>query len=112
MPRDRHMSIRRPSHVIVLIVALLAQLAFIEDAVPFELLGQQGRLEVVEVIDELRKEGMTILVVSSDIDEVLLIADRVLVMRKRKSVGVLEGANITHGSLLRLAFGEAPDEAA
>jgi ribose transport system ATP-binding protein len=71
-----------------------------------------ARAQLYEVIDELRKEGMTILVVSSDIDEVLLIADRVLVMRKRKSVGVLEGANITHGSLLRLAFGEAPDEAA
>jgi ribose transport system ATP-binding protein len=69
-----------------------------------------ARAQIYEVIDELQDGGMTVVVVSSDIDEVLLIADRVLVMRKRKSVAILEGADINHDALLRFAFGEDRNE--
>lgn len=65
-----------------------------------------ARAQIYEVIDELRRNGMTVIVVSSDIDEVLLIADRVLIMRERRSLGVVHGDAMTHENLLRLAFGE------
>ena len=65
-----------------------------------------ARVELYGVIDELRAHGAAVLLASSDLDEVVRLADRVLVMREGRSVALVERDEITHDGLLRLAFGE------
>jgi simple sugar transport system ATP-binding protein len=41
-----------------------------------------------------RRRGAAILVVSSDLDEILLLSDRIMVMFNGQSMGILEAADI------------------
>jgi ABC-type sugar transport system ATPase subunit len=46
---------------------------------------------------------MAIVVVSSDLPEVLTLAHRIVVFREGRTVGVLDGATATEEEILRLA---------
>jgi ABC-type sugar transport system ATPase subunit len=54
-----------------------------------------ARAEIYGVIDDLAAKGTAVLVISSDIQEVLLLADRVLVMQTGSVVAELTGADRT-----------------
>jgi rhamnose transport system ATP-binding protein len=54
-----------------------------------------ARAEIYGVIDDLAAQGAAVLVISSDIQEVLLLADRVLVMQTGSIVAELTGADRT-----------------
>jgi ABC-type sugar transport system ATPase subunit len=59
-----------------------------------------------EIHERVRKEaarGMGCLLISSDLPEVLVLADRVLVMREGRVRGVLEAAQANEESVMRLA---------
>ncbi len=60
---------------------------------------------IYDLLVELASEGMAILAVSSEIDEVLGIAHRIVVMREGRVVAQLDGSTATDAELMRHAFG-------
>lgn len=62
-----------------------------------------AKTEVHELIRELAREGTAILVISSDLPEVLAVADRILVMREGRIAGELSGADATEEKIMRYA---------
>jgi ABC-type sugar transport system ATPase subunit len=61
-----------------------------------------AKVEVFEVMDELARAGAAILMVSSEMQELLQVADRILVMRQGRISGELPG-NSTQEEIMRLA---------
>ena len=66
-----------------------------------------AKAEIHRRIRALADGGMAILVISSELPEVLSLADRVLVMRQGALVGELSGADVSQESILRLALPQA-----
>ncbi|MBT2916428.1 ATP-binding cassette domain-containing protein, partial [Vibrio anguillarum] len=63
-----------------------------------------AKSEIYELIFKLAENGVTVLVVSSDMPEVLGIADRLLVMKDGKVTGELTRTEFNEQSALRLAM--------
>ena len=61
-----------------------------------------AKVEVFELMDELARAGAAILMVSSEMQELLQVADRILVMRQGRISGEL-GAGATQEEIMRLA---------
>ena len=66
-----------------------------------------AKAEIHTIIRELAAEGMAILLVSSDLPEVLAMSDRVLVMREGRQMGVLDRESATQEAVMSLATGNA-----
>lgn len=64
-----------------------------------------GRAEIYALIDQLAAAGHAIVVVSSDLPEIIALSDRVLVMRAGRVVAEHTGAEITEESLVASAMG-------
>jgi rhamnose transport system ATP-binding protein len=60
---------------------------------------------IYDLVDELREQGLGILLISSELEEILRMADRVLVMREGRIAGELAGDSASAQGALRLAFG-------
>ena len=63
-----------------------------------------ARSEIYEVMRSLADQGMGILLISSDLPEVLSQSDRIVVMAKGRSVGELSGEEATEEAVMALAF--------
>ena len=50
--------------------------------------------EIIRLIRELCDKGLSLLVISSELDEIVAYSDRVVVLRDRAHVGTLDGAEI------------------
>ncbi|HUQ95049.1 MAG TPA: sugar ABC transporter ATP-binding protein [Bryobacteraceae bacterium] len=61
-----------------------------------------AKVEVYEVMDELARAGAAILMVSSELPELLQVADRILVMRQGRLTGELPGRT-TQEEIMKLA---------
>jgi ABC-type sugar transport system ATPase subunit len=57
------------------------------------------------LLDKLAREGLGILLISSELPEVLNLSTRILVMREGRLVGELPRAQATQGALLALMAG-------
>ncbi|MEM9519879.1 MAG: sugar ABC transporter ATP-binding protein [Actinomycetota bacterium] len=66
---------------------------------------------IYEMLTRLAASGMGVLVVSSELEEVLGLAHRVLVMRAGTVVGALDGETAQEHDVMRLAFGAAEEVA-
>jgi ribose transport system ATP-binding protein len=69
-----------------------------------------AKSEIYRIIDELAQDGIAIVVISSDLPEILGISDRVLVMREGRIVGEVGGATgvaIEQETIMKLATGTA-----
>ncbi len=66
-----------------------------------------ARATIYDIIFNMAKGGKTIVVVSSEAEEILLLTHRVLVMREGKVVAALDSANATTEDLARAALGSA-----
>lgn len=66
-----------------------------------------AKAEVFAVMDELARQGAAILMVSSELPELIQVADRILVMRQGKLAGELPGRT-TQEEIMRLAALETP----
>lgn len=64
-----------------------------------------ARAEIYRRLDDLAKSGMAVLFVSSELEEVLLLADRVLVMRDGEIRGEVAGDDKTEKNIMMLATG-------
>jgi AI-2 transport system ATP-binding protein len=63
-----------------------------------------ARTDLYRAIDELSQQGLAILLISSDLEEVVLLADRVLVMRKGRIFASLDGEDVEFGKIRASAF--------
>src|SRR6185295_2098962 len=64
-----------------------------------------AKAEIYDLMRELAKAGVAILMISSDMEEVLNISDRVAVMHEGRLTGILERAECTEENVMRLAVG-------
>ena len=62
-----------------------------------------SRAAIYEVIAELAKSGMAVIVVSSDLEEVLGLSHRVMVMSRGEARGVLPRAEVDSSKVMELA---------
>ena len=57
--------------------------------------------EILRLINRLTEEGMSVLIISSEIDELVAVADRVMVLRDRRFVAELDGPRVTGDEIMR-----------
>ena len=67
-----------------------------------------AKFEIYTLINALAAEGLAIIMISSEMMEVIGMADRVLVMSQGRITGGLEGADITEENILRLSIARLP----
>ena len=70
-----------------------------------------AKSEIQSLIDELAEQGLGVLLISSELEEVVEGADRVLVLRDGAVVGTLRGDDISEDRIMR-TIAAASDEAA
>jgi rhamnose transport system ATP-binding protein len=66
-----------------------------------------AKAEVHNIIRDLAKQGVAIIVISSDLPEVMALADRILVMREGKQMGIFSIADSTQENIIAVATGKA-----
>jgi ABC-type uncharacterized transport system ATPase subunit len=66
-------------------------------------------VEVHHLIDELAGQGMAIMLISSDLPEVLAMSDRILIMREGHQMAILDQAEANQERVLAHAMGQAPE---
>ena len=62
-----------------------------------------AKMEIYRIIRELAAEGVAILIVTSELPEIIGLCDRVVVMREGRRTGELMGDAITEAAILQLA---------
>jgi ribose transport system ATP-binding protein len=62
-----------------------------------------AKQEIYAIMQALANAGIAILMISSELPEVVGMADRVIVMREGQVVGALEGAAVSEEAIMRLA---------
>ena len=67
--------------------------------------------EILHLIGELTDAGMSVLVISSEIDELVAVADRVIVVRDRRHVAELTGARVTGDEIMRAIASDGDSDA-
>ncbi len=68
-----------------------------------------SKVEVHQLIDELAASGIAIILISSDMPEVLAMSDRVLVMREGRQMAILDHTEVTQERVLTAAMGQLDD---
>ena len=63
--------------------------------------------EIYRIIADLTRDGTSVVFLSSELPEVIGLADRMLILREGRVGGELEGDEMTEGRALALALGEA-----
>jgi rhamnose transport system ATP-binding protein len=67
-----------------------------------------AKAQIHELIADLAARGMAVLVISSELEEVLGLAHRVLVMRRGRIVAEYDGADATREAVMSAAFATSP----
>ncbi len=65
-----------------------------------------AKAEVHQLVDELAEQGLAIIVISSDLPEVLSMSDRVLVMREGRQMGIFHRDQATQEIIMTAAMGQ------
>ncbi len=65
-----------------------------------------AKAEIYALMDQLAKDGAGILMISSDLEEIIHVSDRVLVMHHGALTGELVGTAITEEAIMHLATGK------
>ena len=66
-----------------------------------------AKAEVHHMINELAQEGIAIIMISSDLPEVLAMSDRVLVMREGQQMGIFDREEATQERVMTAAMGQS-----
>lgn len=69
-----------------------------------------AKAEIYALMDQLVKNGVSIIMVSSEMPEVINMCDRVYVMRAGRIVACMEQKELDQEELLRCALGVKKDE--
>jgi len=65
-----------------------------------------AKAEVHQTISDLAARGLAVILISSDLPEVLAMSDRILVMREGRQMGVFEHADATEEGVMTAAMGQ------
>lgn len=65
-----------------------------------------AKKEIYEVLNELKKAGKAVIMISSDMPEILGVSDRILVMHEGKIKGELDRSEATQESIMKCAIGD------
>ena len=65
-----------------------------------------AKLEIHGLIAELARSGTSVILISSEIEEVVSLSDRVLVLREGHLASSVTGDGINNAALMALALGE------
>jgi len=65
-----------------------------------------SKAEIYQIIRDLTKKGTGIIMISSELQEIIGMSDRILVMSRGKIAGELSRAEVTEEKILTLAIGE------
>jgi simple sugar transport system ATP-binding protein len=60
-----------------------------------------AKFEIMSLVEELRQDGGAVIFVSSELPEVVRTSTKVLVLRDRKAVGMLEGGQVSEERVVR-----------
>ena len=63
-----------------------------------------AKVEIYNLINDLAAQGIAIIMISSEMMEMIGMADRVMVMSEGKVTGFLEGEEVTEENILRLSM--------
>jgi len=66
-----------------------------------------AKAEVHQIINELSAQGLGIILISSDMPEILAMSDRILVMREGRQMGVFNRGKATQETILTAAMGQS-----
>lgn len=69
-----------------------------------------AKAEIEKLVNSLREQGMAVLFISSELEEMVRTCQRVIVLRDRVKIGELEGVQITEQSIMQ-TIARATDEA-
>ena len=64
-----------------------------------------AKSEIYELINQLAADGAAVIVISSDLEEILRISDRVAVMHEGRLTGILPRAECSEEAIMKLAVG-------
>jgi ribose transport system ATP-binding protein len=64
-----------------------------------------GKAEIYQIINQLAASGVAILMISSELPEVLAMSDRILVMHQGQSAGIFDAKTATQESIMHAATG-------
>lgn len=64
-----------------------------------------AKVEIYKNINDLAAQGIAVIIISSEMEEIIGMCDRVIVMRQGKIVGELEKEEITENNLIHFAMG-------
>jgi ribose transport system ATP-binding protein len=65
-----------------------------------------AKKEIYDIINQFKKAGMSIIMISSEIPEILGMSDRIMVMHEGRIAGCLEHEKADQESIMRLAVGQ------
>ncbi|MBC7783476.1 MAG: sugar ABC transporter ATP-binding protein [Burkholderiales bacterium] len=71
-----------------------------------------AKAEIYRLLRALADTGVAVIVISSDMEEVLGISDRIAVMREGAIAGILDRSRFSEVAVMNLAFGKAPTNTA
>ena len=71
-----------------------------------------AKAEIQRLMLEMCEEGMSIIFISSELDEIIRCSNRIIVMRDGKKAGELSGENCTQADIMRIIAGEKDGETA
>jgi galactofuranose transport system ATP-binding protein len=66
-------------------------------------IGAKG--EIAALIDQLREQGMSLLVISSEIEELVRVCSRVVILRDRRKIGELQGGDVSEVAIFQRIAG-------
>ncbi len=64
-----------------------------------------AKAEIYAIINDLTKEGISFVIISSELEEVIGMSDRILIMNKGEAVGIVRRGEVTQEKLLNLSVG-------
>lgn len=70
-----------------------------------------AKVEIYRIIRQLADKGVGVLVISSELPEIIGLCDRVAVMREGRIAGELSSRDLSEAAIMRLAATNAPAEA-
>ena len=71
-----------------------------------------AKAEIQRLMLEMCKDGVSVLFVSSELDEIIRCSNRIVIMRDREKAGELPGEGCTQKEILQIIAGESEKEAA
>ncbi|WP_051808255.1 sugar ABC transporter ATP-binding protein [Actinoplanes subtropicus] len=75
-------------------------------------IDQNAKHDVYATLDDLASRGVAIVVLSSEVDELVHLADRVLVFKDGRVSALLQGDEVTRSAIVAAYFGSRPSEPA